>query len=73
MPAADTTSDAGSTLTTPARRAALAIVARTPASLAAVIALLLAMVLFLLFHPAADRHDDRLATMGVVDDLARFR
>ena len=48
------------------------LVSRAPASLAAVLALLLAALLFLVLHPALDRHDGRLAVAGV-DDVARFR
>lgn len=49
------------------------LVAHPPASLSAVLALLVAVLLFLVLHPALDRHDERLALAGVDDDLARFR
>lgn len=49
------------------------IVARTPASVAMVLVLLVAALAFLFLHPALDRHDERLVVAGVDDDAARFR
>ena len=45
-----------------------------PTSLAPLVALLLATLLFLVLHPALDRHDRRLALVGVDDvDVVQFR
>jgi hypothetical protein len=56
-----------------APRAVVELVARSPASPVAVIALLFAALVFLLLQPALDRHDERLALAGADGDVTRFR
>ncbi|MET0920445.1 MAG: hypothetical protein ABWY77_04520, partial [Acidimicrobiia bacterium] len=57
----------------PPTAAAAPLVARAPASLAAVAALVLALIVFLGVHGRTNRRDTQLAAARGADDLARFR